>query len=45
MERILLATVFSNLSDLKLFSFEQQIALKYFTGKHALHQLKKLSVR
>jgi hypothetical protein len=44
MERILLATVFSNLTDLKLFSFEQQIALKYFTGKHALHQLKKLSV-
>jgi len=34
MERILLATVYPNLTELKLFNFEQQIALKYFTGKH-----------
>ena len=33
-ERILLAAVYPNLTELKLFNFEQQIALKYFTGKH-----------
>ena len=34
MERILLATVYPNLTELKLFDFDQQIALKYFTGKY-----------
>ncbi len=34
MERILLATVYPNLTELKLFNFDQQIALKYFTGKY-----------
>ncbi|CAF2157621.1 unnamed protein product [Rotaria magnacalcarata] len=34
MERILLAAVYPNLTELKLFNFEQQIASKYFTGKH-----------
>ena len=33
MERILLATVYPNLNALKLFNFDQQIALKYCTGK------------
>ena len=36
MERILLATVYPNLTELKLFNFEQQIALKYFTGKYLI---------
>jgi len=34
MERILPATVYPNLTELKLFNFDQQIALKYFTGKY-----------
>ena len=34
MERILLAAVYPNLTELKLFNFEQQIASKYFTGKY-----------
>ncbi len=34
MERILLATVYPNLTELKLYNFDQQIALKYFTGKY-----------
>ncbi len=34
MERILLTTVYPNLTELKLFNFDQQIALKYFTGKY-----------
>jgi hypothetical protein len=34
MERILLATDYPNLTELKLFNFEQNIALKYFTGKY-----------
>jgi hypothetical protein len=34
MERILLATVYPNLTELKLFNFDQQIVLKYFTGKY-----------
>jgi hypothetical protein len=34
MERILLATVYPNLTELKLFNFEQEIALKYFAGKY-----------
>ncbi|CAF3378951.1 unnamed protein product [Rotaria socialis] len=32
MERILRAAVYPNLTELKLFNFEQQIASKYFTG-------------
>ena len=34
MERILRATIYPNLTDLKLVNFEQQIALEYFTGKY-----------
>lgn len=34
MECILLATVYPNLTKLKLFNFDQQIALEYFTGKY-----------
>ena len=34
MECILLATVYPNLTELKLFNFDRQIALKYFTGKY-----------
>jgi hypothetical protein len=34
LERILLATVYPNLTELKIVNFEQQIALKYFTGKY-----------
>ncbi|CAF5105961.1 unnamed protein product [Rotaria magnacalcarata] len=36
MERILLATVYPNLTELKLFNFKQQIVSKYFTGKHLI---------
>ncbi|CAF4552249.1 unnamed protein product [Rotaria socialis] len=39
MERILLAAVYPNLTELKLLNFEQQIASKYFTGKHLTHVL------
>ena len=34
MERILLVTVYPNLTELKLFNFDEQIVLKYFTGKY-----------
>ncbi|CAM4843830.1 unnamed protein product [Rotaria magnacalcarata] len=36
MEPILLATVYPNLTELKLFNFKQQIVSKYFTGKHLI---------
>ena len=34
MERILLATDYPNLTELKIFHFQQEIALNYFTSKH-----------
>jgi hypothetical protein len=43
MERILLATVYPNLTKLKLFNFEQQIALKYFTGKYRYKGMLRIS--
>lgn len=33
MERILLATNFPHLTELKIFNFDQNVALKYFTRK------------
>jgi hypothetical protein len=33
MERILLAADYPNLTKLKLFNFEQKVALNYFTSK------------
>ncbi|CAM4846643.1 unnamed protein product [Rotaria magnacalcarata] len=36
MERILLAAVYPNLTELKLFNFEQQIASKYFTDESSV---------
>ncbi|CAF3294240.1 unnamed protein product [Rotaria socialis] len=36
MERILLATVYPNLTERKLFNFEQQIVSKYFTGHNRI---------
>ncbi len=36
MERILLATCYSNLTKLKLFNFGQEIILRYFTSKHSI---------
>jgi len=37
MERILLATYYSNLTKLKLFNFGQEIILRYFTGKNSIY--------
>jgi len=34
MERILVATTYPNLNELKIFHFQQQIVFNYFTGKH-----------
>jgi len=34
MERILLATDYPNLTELKIVHFQEAIALKYFTSKH-----------
>ena len=34
MERILLAADYSNLTRLKIFNFEQKVALKYLTGRN-----------
>jgi hypothetical protein len=34
MERILLATNYPNLTELKIFNFKQEIALSYFTSNH-----------
>ncbi|CAM4777019.1 unnamed protein product [Rotaria magnacalcarata] len=39
MERILLAAVYPNLTELKLFNFEQQIASKYFTEESSLRSV------
>ncbi|CAF0910564.1 unnamed protein product [Rotaria sordida] len=39
MERILLATVYPNLTELKLFNFEQQIALNFFTNESSLRSV------
>ncbi|CAF4112063.1 unnamed protein product, partial [Rotaria magnacalcarata] len=39
MERILLAAVYPNLTELKLFNFEQQIASKYFTDESSLRSV------
>ncbi|CAF3025040.1 unnamed protein product [Rotaria sp. Silwood2] len=39
MKRILLATVYPNLTELKLFNFEQQIVLKYFTDESSLRSV------
>ncbi|CAF3686864.1 unnamed protein product [Rotaria sp. Silwood1] len=39
MEHILLATVYPNLTELKIFNFEQQIALKYFTDESSLRSI------
>ncbi|CAF2179596.1 unnamed protein product [Rotaria magnacalcarata] len=39
MERILLATVYPNLTELELFNFEQQIASKYFTDESSLRSV------
>jgi hypothetical protein len=36
MERILLATDYPNLTELKIFHFQQEIALNYFTSKHQI---------
>jgi hypothetical protein len=36
MERILLATDYPNLTELKIFHFKQEIALNYFTSKHLI---------
>ena len=36
MERILLATDYPNLTELKIFHFQQEIALNYFTSKHLI---------
>ena len=36
MERILLATDYPNLTQLKIFHFQQEIVLKYFTSKHLI---------
>ncbi|CAF2140998.1 unnamed protein product [Rotaria magnacalcarata] len=36
MGRILLAAVYPNLTELKLFNFERQIASKYFTGQNRI---------
>ena len=36
MERILLATDYPNLTELKIFHFQQKIALNYFTSKHLI---------
>lgn len=37
-ERILLANIYPNLNELKLLNFEQQIVLKYFTGKYTFKE-------
>ena len=37
MERILLAGSYPNLTSLELFSFEEEISLRYFMGKHLIH--------
>ncbi|CAM4919280.1 unnamed protein product [Rotaria socialis] len=39
MERILRAAVYPNLTELKLFNFEQQIASKYFTDESSLRSV------
>ncbi|CAF1526159.1 unnamed protein product [Rotaria magnacalcarata] len=39
MERILLAAVYPNLTELKLLNFEQQIASKYFTDESSLRSV------
>ncbi|CAM4834568.1 unnamed protein product [Rotaria magnacalcarata] len=39
MERILLATVYPNLTELKLFNFKQQIVSKYFTDESSLRSI------
>ncbi len=36
MERILLATDYPNLTELKIFHFQQEIALNYFRSKHLI---------
>ena len=36
MERILLATDYPNLTELKIFDFDEDIALKHFTSKHLI---------
>jgi hypothetical protein len=36
MERILLATDYPNLTELKIFHFKQEIALNHFTSKHLI---------
>ncbi|CAF3643138.1 unnamed protein product [Rotaria socialis] len=39
MECILLATVYPNLTERKLFNFEQQIVSKYFTDESSLRSI------
>ncbi|CAF1445844.1 unnamed protein product [Rotaria magnacalcarata] len=39
MGRILLAAVYPNLTELKLFNFERQIASKYFTDESSLRSV------
>jgi hypothetical protein len=36
MSRILLATDYPNLTELKIFHFQREIALNYFTSKHLI---------
>jgi hypothetical protein len=39
MERILLATDYPNLTELKIFHFQQEIALNYFKSKYLIEIL------
>lgn len=42
MERILLASVYPNLTEIKLCNFDRRIAWEYFTGKNSWRRLVKL---